>query len=338
MIKRISLCALLAFGSLGYLAQDRLSDTPEGFVEAQDVFGSMVRNMSSGNLSSDMRFAAGISLSSDKNVTRERPDVDDSNVFILVKYENGAVATGTGTVILGDDGMGRVLTASHVAETSSPIDRIVSFTADGRAAAILETVHEGNHGADPANLHPRDVQGDTAVMEARLFASEKAKAGWNAMGVRISPIQSDHIMAVTFGQDNTLANSGLSGGSLRLANGDVVGMMNYVFYPEDPRPVPVSEFLERARFLLMAEGDTLGVRDALAVMSVNPPESASYVGGMGIATPIVDKEVLAALHVSGVRVNDALPPFSGTISGYPKNELRSADVIVTPLQGYSLAR
>ena len=100
-LKLVSACGATLIALLG-LGVTR-HENPREFPQTADVIGAAA-SMSSGDLSRDMRMVAAIALLSDRNVDREVTATDPSLVFLLVSYRDGSVASGSGTIVMGDDG------------------------------------------------------------------------------------------------------------------------------------------------------------------------------------------------------------------------------------------
>lgn len=170
---------------------------------------------------------------------------DPSSIYLVSLFEDGSLINGSGTIIRGEDGISRALTAGHVTslqrapeEGGAALSRVYSFSQEGAFLASLFPVVTGFDGLNPPDadhVSPQDVSSDVAVLEVEYFFDEAAEKLWAESGARLAPIQPSHLLSVLPSPDSILANPGISGGAMRNSEGEVVGVISYTHHEGDIR-------------------------------------------------------------------------------------------------------
>ncbi|WP_027234160.1 trypsin-like peptidase domain-containing protein [Leisingera caerulea] len=270
---------------------------------------------------------------------------DPASVFLMAWYDNGTVRSGTGTIISHQDGDAKVLTAGHVTRIWDPsggeLVEILAYSHSGQALAVLQPELIGHEGIDGSSMTVESLAMDVAVLTPVHYATPEVKASWNSWGREIAPVQPGELMMVTAGHATQLLNQGASGSAILDGEGRVVGVLNAAYHLSDAEIGPGgSEFLERAAARTDADGDPFDVgtsfEDAKTIVS-EENRAARMKGGLGIATPIVQTDLLQALGAGDVSIREQDHAFYGAVSGYPDSELRSETVTVTSLPNYPVS-
>lgn len=329
-----------------------MADAGSGLVPAPDVLSDEARVQAYDTIWENMRIAVVDQESSAPGIWNNTngATVDDSSVVYLMSfYDDGSFISGSGTIILGDDGQGRVLTAGHVVplervkdDDQSGLQDIVAFSTDGRILASLYprlTGYDGLRVPDIDTLTPLDISSDVAVLEVSHFAEPDFERAWVAGAVRIAPEQPDRIIAISAGAGSAIANPGVSGASLRNADGEVIGILSYVYNPSDaPMTASGSTYLSRVSDGFASEPLDEKVAEAVGILIDEVADSdrpGRRTGGIGIGAPLIQEDVLRVLHAGPVTITDRIDSFHARMTGFPDHEMRSADVIGAGLEAYA---
>ncbi len=332
--------AFLAFGAegmtnvdasvAGYLpAPSRVDTSLFSWISAEgadDRFGyAFTRMIEAGKEDPDLRPEAGSAPT--HGVT------DPSVVFLLSERSNGTYSTGTGTIIKGSDGKGRVLTAAHVLfpKDGMTLTKVVAFDGQGRALAEVSPVMSYFDATRRAGFHASNVMNDIAVAEPVAFFSAEDSSAWNARGVRIAQDQPAHPLFMATAHGTTALNGGMSGATLRNASDEVVGIITHAVPIEiEHAQISGSAFIEA-----MIKQDVRNeFSDPVASLLLGRQQTASRINDVAAAAPILNPEILEALRVFGVDANPNIGAFEARFSGFPVYDGVSGHAFVTPMVDY----
>ncbi|MBW3243424.1 S1 family peptidase [Epibacterium sp. DP7N7-1] len=323
-----------------------------GMAPAPAVLSEAARDQAYDTIWENMRIAVGDQgrrapeLWQDDGATKAD---DKSVVYLLSFYDDGSFISGSGTIIIGDDGQGRVLTAGHVAPLErmndgieTALQDIVAFSTDGRMLASLYPKLTGYNGfrvPDINALSALDISSDVAVLEVSYFADPDFEQDWMAGAVRIAREQPASIIAISAGAESAITNPGVSGASLRNGDGEVIGILSYVYNPSDaPMAASGSVYLSQLSSGFTADFLDQRITDAVDILIdevADPDRPGRREGGIGIGAPVIQADVLRALHAGSVMVTSKVDHFHARLTGFPDHEMRSANIIGTGLKAYA---
>lgn len=338
---------LLDAGRAGILAVALSASAP---ALAEEVFSGEARTAALETLWENAWMVVEEQLDVDPSVWEadNAPRADDSSVvFLMANYSDGGFKTGTGTVIRGDDGLNRVLTAGHVTPEVAMTDcgpaqlvEIMAFDIDGRPIANLELVMSGYDDRKDLlrkTVEARVIMDDVAVLEPYFFTDDAAYRTWNDMGVGIAEEIPDGILVASGGPDSLIFNAGVSGASLRNEAGEVFGIISYSYGGYDAEnPERGSTYLEKVARQLDAD-DPWFISDRIEETTEfldNMDSPARRPGAVGVGAPILQREILEALHIGGVTPARPGAGIEGRIVGFPDYELRMEDAKIVSLAAY----
>lgn len=333
---------LLAGALLAFTANAVVNRPVDGFLPAPSSLGSFLdqrwelpakdENLGEAFKSATFRGKEDESLRPVMNQTLAVSD--PSVVFLLSKNADGSLSMGTGTIIKGDNGFQRILTAAHVMK---PQDRgtplwIVAFDGEGKALAevapVIMAFNEAQHGG---NFHASVAMNDIAVAVPISFFSEEARDTWAQRGARISKDQPAHPLFIASHKGDTTMNGGMSGASLRNDHGEVVGVFTHGTHIKgDYADTGSSLFLMK----MYDQDDGHVFESQIQMLMMNRALSEKNGNGFGIAAPVLHPEILTALGVEGVQENPRIEAFEAEISGFPDAEGVTGQTYVTPMKDY----
>jgi S1-C subfamily serine protease len=251
-----------------------------------------------------------------------------SSLFLLVEYENGELQQGSGTVIRGQVGLARVLTAAHVVPPAvedtdgpSPLKRIVAFDGEGRRVAELGIAFSGapDYGIDHGQFR---ASADMAVLNVVSFAAGEDRSNWNQRALPLARQQSTRFSLLYQDPGTAVVNSGMSGGAMLTPDLEVSGVViQTMMRSEDTAAGPKSHFSTA-----MLEAGNLE-EDLKSLMETRLTDPGKVGAGLTLALPVAHGEVIEAL---GLNAGDITHRASDTsrriIVGYPASDCRATMV------------
>lgn len=327
------------------------------FSAAPDVLGPEARAFASQTVTEAMKNAWEKTFSEDLVIpgTMALPSdlADRSTVFLFPVFSDGkGYHAGSGTIVEGSFEFSRVLTAEHVAPLTRRGDdgeildlvSVLAFGADGKPLASLQPVLLGGGGkADPFNLMAEEVMGDVAVLQPQHFASETALREWNDRAAQVASVQPAELLALTTDAASKALNSGISGASVRDGNNQIIGVITHAFgtIPSTTIEMGGSAYMERLDGQLREGGDPFGQKTRLwaidAAAREHPSENRKA-GGLAVAAPIVQEEVLQFLGVGPITAVEKIGPFHAKATGFPDRELITTRLIASPMEAFPAPR
>jgi hypothetical protein len=254
-------------------------------------------------------------------------------IYEVSDATRGGVAAyfGTGTVILADEGLNRVLTAAHVATlemvdpTGVPVSlrSVYAFDGEGRLVAELGLSYAHTGRIRLGAITQELVQEDMAVLSPIRFPSEQMARTWQGRGVEVAPRQSESVLFFYGEGDDSVISGGFSGAALYNPDGQVVGLITEtVALTETARPAPNTAMPEA---LLNGDLSAMGIRDRNLLKAIAPaPSEGVYVDSVAAGPPLSGRGLLSALGVYPDRI-DTVPALETSAlygAGFPGRECR----------------
>jgi hypothetical protein len=246
---------------------------------------------------------------------------------------------GTGTVIMAETGLNRVLTAAHVTApelvvpTGEPVrlDTVHAFDGEGRLVARLGLTFAHTGRMQLGAITHELLHDDFAVLAPVAFPTEEMARSWQGRGVEVAPEQSRSVLFFYGDGGSSFVAPGFSGAALLNPEGQAVGLISETLsLPQTSRPAPNTAMPEAtlSADLSLMDGPA---RRILTDIASGASEGA-YVDAVAAGPPLSSPRLLAALGVDPDRIR-TVPALETTrlfSAGYPGRECRSSWLILEP--------
>ena len=273
-----------------------------------------------------------------------------ATVFLLSlsDIDDGLVEAnfGTGSIVRGDDGRRRILTASHVVRPhgQDATREVLAFDYLSKPLGIMTAVYMGSREAraiDRESDAPDPISGDIAVLApVRLFGRDAVDI-WNAAGLELAERQSSTLFTIfpAMGEaGSAVIGDGASGAAVLDENDRVAGVIS--------QKLPLGGLdLELGRPAYMDRLETAvgmaGIEGLRMDATITVIEASRGVRRMpvaaGIALPVSGREARRALGIDREPERLDRPGYRyGLMAAFPQGHCRSSRLVISGLEGLEL--